>query len=306
MSLVKNSLSLPLRLASDVKSGLDSGAAVVALESTVVSHGLPYPKNLETIRLMADAVRDEGGMPAVIAFFEGEARVGLADEELEQLASDDFRKLSVRDLPIAVAKKLNGATTVATTSLVAHAAGIQVFATGGIGGVHRGHSHDVSADLPVLASTPICVVCSGAKAILDLEATREWLETNGVTLLGYGTTELPAFYSRSSGLFVDEHVSTAFEASKIIAVRDSLRSEKAVIVAVPVPHDDEVPAEQVESWIGDALAESEAKGISGKELTPFLLSRLSDLSGGATLRANISLLISNARIAARIAKELSS
>lgn len=299
-------LNLDPEISAEVFEALDEGRAVVALESTVISHGLPHPANLETAGKMIEAVRDNGAVPAVIAMLEGRIRVGLKKSELPLLKDSEIRKLSVRDLPIAAAKKLDGATTVATTSLAARAAGIQVFATGGIGGVHRGYSADVSADLPVLANTPVTVVCSGAKAVLDLPATREWLETNGVTILGFGCSELPAFHSRSSGLAVDERVNSLREAAEVISARNRLGMQKAVIVAVPVPSEDAVEEDLLERWIGEALRDSESAGITGKEVTPFLLSRLSELSEGRTMAANISLLINNAAVAARLANELAS
>lgn len=299
-------LNLDPEIGAEVFEALDEGRAVVALESTVISHGLPHPENLETAGRMIEAVRENGAVPAVIAMLEGRIRVGLKNSELPLLNDPEIRKLSVRDLPVAAAKKLDGATTVATTSLAARAAGIQVFATGGIGGVHRGFSADVSADLPVLASTPVTVVCSGAKAVLDLPATREWLETNGVTILGFGCSELPAFYSKGSGLAVDERVNSLKEAAGIIAARNRLGLQKAVIVAVPVPSQDAIDEDTIESWIGEALRDSEKAGINGKDVTPFLLSRLSELSEGRTKAANISLLINNASVAARLAVELAS
>lgn len=299
-------LNLDPEIGAEVFEALDEGRAVVALESTVISHGLPHPQNLETAAKMIEAVRDNGAVPALIAMHNGRLRVGLGDSDLLFLNDSSIRKLSVRDLPVAAAKRLNGATTVATTSLAARAAGIQVFATGGIGGVHRGFAADVSADLPVLASTPVTVVCSGAKAVLDLPATREWLETHGVTVIGFGCSELPAFYSRSSGLRVDEQVNYLKEAAEIIAARNRLGLQKAVILAVPVPSEDAIEEETLEKWIDQAVGDSAARGISGKDVTPFLLTRLSELSRGKTRAANISLLVNNAAVAARLANELAS
>lgn len=299
-------LDLDIIRSEEVSTALSENRPVVALESTVISHGLPYPKNIETALAMIGAVRSNKAVPAVTAVLDGRVRVGLSESEIEHLGSTEVRKLSVRDLPIAIAKGLDGATTVATTSLIAHSSGIGVFATGGIGGVHRGNLPDISADLPVLASTPITVVCSGAKAVLDLPATREWLETAGVPLLGLGCRELPAFFGRSSGLNVDEVVSAPFEAAKIIQTRDRIGMKQAVIVAAPVPEADSVDSRELEEWISVAVRESEQKGIAGKNVTPFLLIRLSELSGGRTLKANTSLLVNNAGIAAKIAYELSS
>ena len=213
-----------LKFSEEIADALENKKPVVALESTVIAHGLPYPQNIETARNLEKQVRDGGAIPATIAVFDGEFCVGLNDAQIEQLATDkNIRKISRRDLPVAIAKKLNCATTVATTAFIAHRAGIKVFATGGIGGVHRGFSADISADLPELAQTPMTIVCSGAKIVLDLPATREWLETNGITVLGWQCDELPAFYSKKSGLEVDEKIETAEEAVEIIKARDDLK-----------------------------------------------------------------------------------
>lgn len=291
---------------AEISDALANGRPVVALESTVISHGLPSPQNLETARRMCEVVRSGGAVPAVAAMLGGRMRVGLTDDELEILDDPGIRKLSVRDLPIAAAKRLNGATTVATTSLAAYAAGIPVFATGGIGGVHRGFAADVSADLPVLSETPVTVVCSGAKAILDLPATREWLETRGITLIGLGCSDLPAFYARNSGLQVDERIETLKEAAEIIKARDAMGSRKAVVLCVPVPPEDAIEESELEKWIEAAVQDCERRGLAGKEVTPFLLTRLSHISEGRTLAANISLLINNASVAARLAVVLAS
>jgi pseudouridine-5'-phosphate glycosidase len=278
---------------------------IVALESTVISHGLPYPRNLDTAMRLEQVVRSAGAIPATIAIFDGEVYAGLTNQQLEFLATDkNIRKLSRRDLAIAVGRKLNGATTVATTSLIAHQAGINVFATGGIGGVHRGYAADVSADLPELARTPIIVVCSGAKAILDLAATREWLETNGVAVLGWKCDKMPAFYSASSDFDVDERVDTAEEVSRIADARRDLGLNSALLVTVPVPAEFEIPPAEVESLIEAALAAADSQGVAGKKLTPFLLNELSQKSGGKTLASNVALLENNARVAAEIAAAL--
>ena len=278
---------------------------IVALESTVISHGLPHPRNLDTAMRLEQVIRDGGAIPATIAVFNGEIYAGLSQEQLELLATDkNVRKLSRRDLAIAVAQNLHGATTVATTSLIAHKAGINVFATGGIGGVHRGYLSDVSADLPELARTPIIVVCSGAKAILDLAATREWLETNGVAVLGWKCDKLPAFYSSTSEFDVDERVETAEEVSRIADARRELGLESALLVTVPIPAEFEIAAAEVESLIAAALTEADVKGVAGKDLTPFMLNELSQKSGGKTLAANVALLENNARVAAAIAGAL--
>lgn len=287
---------------SEVSDAIRDGRPLVALESTVIAHGLPYPHNLETANKLEAAVRESGAVPATIAAFGGEFYVGLTADQIEQLATrKDIRKISRRDLAIAVAGRLDCATTVATTSFIAHRAGIKVFATGGIGGVHRGYSSDISADLPELARTPISVVCSGAKIVLDLPATREWLETNGITVLGWRCDELPAFYSRSSGLTVDRRVENAGEVAATAAARDELGLTNSVLVTVPVPAEFEIDRAELETILEDALALGDEKGIRGKEITPFLLSQMSERSGGRTLAANIALLENNARVAASIA-----
>ncbi|REJ79580.1 MAG: pseudouridine-5'-phosphate glycosidase [Acidobacteria bacterium] len=291
-------------VSDEVSSALDEGKPIVALESTVISHGLPSPDNLLTARSMIEAVRYSSAVPALIAVFNGRIKVGVDSEELERLNSTAVRKLSVRDLPCVVSSKLDGATTVATTSLFAYAAGIDVFATGGIGGIHKGGPNDVSADLPVLAETPISVVCSGAKAILDLPATREWLETHGVPVVGYGCNEFPAFYSAGSGLDVDDVVSVPEEAARIAAARDSLGLRQAVLFAVPVPNAEEINEADVSGWLKVAHRECEDLGITGRKVTPFLLSRVSELSEGRALKANIALLVNNARVAGKISVAL--
>ncbi len=289
----------------EVSDALSDKKPIVALESTVIAHGLPYPENLETAMKCETAVRENGAVPATIAVFGGEFCVGLDQGQIEQLATrNDIRKISRRDLAIAVANKLDCATTVATTTFIAHLAGINVFATGGIGGVHRGFASDISADLPELAQTPITVVCSGAKIVLDLPATREWLETHGVTVLGWQCEKLPAFYSRSSGLDVDERVETGGEVAKIAAARDALGLKSSLLVTVPVPAEFEISRDHLESILADALVQADAENISGKLITPFLLSQMSARSGGKTLAANIALLENNARVAAEIARSM--
>ena len=289
----------------EVADALRIKKPIVALESTVIAHGLPFPQNLETGRNLEKIVRENGAIPATIAVFDGEFCVGLNENRLEQLAADkNIRKISRRDLPIAVGKRLNCATTVATTSFIACRAGIKVFATGGIGGVHRGFSADVSADLPELAQTPITIVCSGAKIVLDLSATREWLETFGITILGFRCTELPAFYSRKSGLTVDETVETAREVAEIAQARDKLNLKRAILLTVPIPEKFEIGAEELEKILHDALRLAEEQKIKGKEITPFLLSQMAEKSAGKTLAANIALLENNAAIAAQVAVEM--
>ncbi len=293
---------MEIRSNPEVADALSTGRAVVALESTVIAHGLPYPKNLKTAKLLEDAVREHGAVPATIAVFDGEFCVGLSPEKIEQLATrKDIRKISRRDLAIAAARKLTCATTVATTSFIAHMAGIEVFATGGIGGVHRGYGADISADLPELARTPITVVCSGAKIVLDLPATREWLETHGITVLGWQCDEMPAFYSPSSGLAVDERIETAAEAAAIVRSRDELQLTNAVLITVPVPEQFAIDRRELEAILAESLERAGQLRIIGKEITPFLLSQMSARSGGRTLAANIALLENNARVAAQIA-----
>ncbi len=295
-----------LKFSTEITDAIQSKQAIVALESTVIAHGLPYPQNIETAFNLEKIVRENGAIPATIAVFDGEFCVGLTQKQIEQLATDKtIRKISRRDLPIAVAKKLNCATTVATTAFIAHLAGIKVFATGGIGGVHRGFDWDVSADLPELANTPITVVCSGAKIVLDLPRTREWLETNGVSVLGWQCDELPAFYSRRSGLTIDERIETAEEAAAIIKARNDLNLKSAILLTVPVPADFEIESSELEKILAEALKLAAEKNISGKEITPFLLTQMSEKSAGKTLRANIALLENNAQIAATIAVSLS-
>ena len=275
---------------------------LVALESAVITHGLPRPENLNLARALEADVRVNGANPATVALLDGKVRVGLAEDELERLANmDGTRKISLRDFGIALAEGLSGGTTVAATSFVASQIGIRVFATGGIGGVHRGSPFDVSADLPQLGKTPILVVCAGAKSILDLPATREVLETQGVTILGYQTDEIPAFYTRSSGLAVDYRVDSAEEAAEIAVNSWDAGIRSAVLLVVPPPEATAMPGDVIEKVISAALAEAEEKGIHGAATTPFLLQRVSELTGGESLRANIDLLRNNAAVAAQVA-----
>jgi len=304
-TLSRSSSKLFLYLSS-VESALSTNQPVVALESTVIAHGLPRPINLETARKLEAAVSEGGATPATIAIIDGQLCIGIDGEQLRVLATNsDIKKISIRDLSIAVAQKWNGATTVASTCWIAHRAGIKVFATGGIGGVHRGTLPDISADLPQLAQTPIVVVCSGAKIVLDLPATREWLETHGVTVIGYQCDEMPAFYSRQSGLNVDVRVESAADVVKIFRAHRSLDLQSALLVTVPVPAEFEVPLEDTERVLADALRDAKRLSIAGRDVTPFLLSQMSERSGGATLKANVALLENNARVAAEIAKALS-
>lgn len=294
-----------LNITDDVRSALAATQPIVALESTVTAHGLPRPQNLETARRMEQIIRDGGATPATTAILAGELCVGLDQDQLKLIAeTDGIKKVSIRDLPIAFAHKWNGATTVASTSWLAARAGIKVFATGGIGGVHRGPLPDISGDLPALASTSIIIVCSGAKIVLDLPATREWLETHGITVVGFECDELPAFYSRRSGLPVDVRCDSADEVAEIFRAQEALGIERALLVTVPVPEEFEVPADSLNQTLDEALLQAENLNIAGRELTPFLLSRMAQQSAGATLKANIALLENNACVAADIARAL--
>lgn len=296
---------MKLTLSDEVSGAVHFDKPIVALESTVIAHGLPHPQNLETAYKLERVVRDVGAVPATIAVFGGDVYVGLNDAQLERLATGkEIRKISRRDIPIAAARKLDCATTVATTAFFAHRAGLRVFATGGIGGVHRGNVNDVSADLPELANTPIVVVCSGAKIILDLPATREWLETNGITVLGWQCDEFPAFYTRSSGLAVDERVESARDVIKIAEARNEMGLSNAILVTVPVPEKFEISKDEIERLLAESIRSAAEHNVRGKELTPFLLTQLSSRSNGRTLAANIALLENNARVAARIATGL--
>jgi len=295
-----------LTISPDIEAALAAKRAVVALESTVIAHGLPRPQNLETAQRVEQIVRDQGATPATIAVLDGQLCVGLNQQQIERVANrDDIRKLSTRDQAIAVARVWNGATTVAATMWIAQRARVQVFATGGIGGVHRGALPDVSADLPELARTPMIIVCSGAKIVLDLPATREWLETYGVTVAGFGCDELPAFYARQSGLPVDVRCDSPKEVTQLFRAQRELGVEGALLVTVPVPAAAEVPQEMLNRILDESLRDADGLKIGGSELTPFLLARMAERSEGATLRANIALLENNARVAAQIANELS-
>jgi pseudouridylate synthase len=279
--------------------------ARVALESTVISHGLPYPTNLDFARRMEATVRAGGAEPHTIGILGGELIAGLSDAQVQHLATaSNVRKVSRRDLPIVVARREDGATTVATTMWVAQRAGIEVFATGGIGGVHRGDGTDISADLMELAQTPVIVVCAGAKAILNLPATLEYLETHGVTVVGYGTDTFPAFYSRSSGLPVDVRCDTPQEVAAIWRAQRQLGLPGGLLVTVPVPVEAEIPAAAIEPAIAQAVAEAETQGLRSAEMTPFLLGRIAELTGEASITCNIALLLNNARVAAEIAVAL--
>ena len=306
-STIANLMPPELTIVSRVQRALIEMKPVVALESTLITHGLPFPQNVETALAMEDAVRSSGAEPATIGVLNGNITVGLSAEEIERLgkaAPGSVRKLSRRDISIAVGLGEDGATTVAGTMIIAAWAGIQVFATGGIGGVHRGHPFDVSADLLELGRTPVAVVCSGAKSILDLPLTMEVLETQGVPVLGYQTDTLPAFYSRSSGLAVTARVDTPERAAQVIRASRRLNIGHGVLIAVPVPEADAMSDKLAEAAIRQATDEAEAQGIHGKDVTPFVLARVAELTEGVSRRANTALLVNNARVGGLIAAAL--
>jgi pseudouridine-5'-phosphate glycosidase len=294
-------------VAPEVRDAIAAGRPVVALESTIVTHGMPYPQNLETARAVEDIVRAEGAVPATIALIGGRIRIGLDAAELERLAAaEEVAKASRRDLAALLASKAAAGTTVAATMIAAARARIPIFATGGIGGVHRGagETWDVSADLVELSRTPVAVVCAGAKSILDIAKTLEVLETHGVPVLGYRTDDFPAFFARTSGHGVHHRFDSPRELAEVIATQRRLGLETGMLIANPVPEAEALPRAAVEVQIEQACRDAEAAGVSGKELTPFLLARISELSGGQSLRANIALIKSNAALAAEIAVEL--
>lgn len=290
---------------SEILEALAECRPVVALESALITHGFAYPASVEITQRMAAAIRAEGAIPAVIAIWRGRPFVGLSNAQIDALAADKTAvKVSVRDLGLAHLRGGNGGTTVATTTLIAQRVGLHVFATGGIGGVHRGHPEDISADLPVLAQTPLTVVCAGAKSILDLPRTLEFLETWGVPILGWQTDEFPAFYSRTSGLPVDQRVENGSQVADVVQAQRALCLTQGVLVTVPIPETESIPAEEVEPLIAQALQEAAAQAITGKAVTPYLLARLVELSASRTRKANESLLVNNARVAAQIAVAL--
>lgn len=292
---------------SEVADALAEKRPLVALESTVITHGLPYPQNVETAVSMETAVRNGGAVPATIAIIQGKIHVGLAAEQIEYLgqqAGNGVLKCSRRNLAVAVGKKIDGATTVAGTMIVAQMAGIPVFATGGIGGVHRGHPFDVSADLQELGRTPVAVVSSGAKSILDLPATREVLETNGVLLVGYGTSEMPSFFSRSSGLAVDVQLDSPEETAVIIHTHQQLKLQSGILITVPVPAEAACDPNMIEAAITQATNEATKQGIDGPDTTPWLLGRVVTLTNGKSMQANQALLQNNGFVAAQIAQAL--
>ncbi|MCG0239566.1 MAG: pseudouridine-5'-phosphate glycosidase [Firmicutes bacterium] len=296
-----------LVFSEEVQAARAEGKPLVALESTIIAHGFPYPENLEMALAVEETVRQAGAVPATIAILDGRIRVGLTRPELERVAqSRDLPKASIRDLPVLCGLGRSAATTVASTAQVAVLAGIDVFVTGGIGGVHRGWGEtlDISADLPALARLSLAVVCAGAKTVLDLPATLEYLETHGVTVLGYGTDTFPGFYIRSTGLPVDARVETPAEAAAVLRARRALGMPGAVLVASPIPPEDALDPATLDRWLQEAMAEMAAAGVRGKAVTPYLLARLHSLSQGATVRANKALVLHNARVGAAIARAL--
>lgn len=297
-----------LQVKPEIEEALRKGLPVVALESTIISHGMPYPQNIKTAMEVERIVRENGAVPATIAILNGKLTVGLNDEELELLGnSTDVVKASRRDLPFIVAKELNGATTVAATMIIAAMAGIKVFATGGIGGVHRHaqETFDISADLQELSNTNVAVVCAGAKSILDLGLTLEYLETQGVPVVGYETDEFPAFYTRKSGFKVDYRVDSEIELAKALKAKWDMELKGGLVIANPIPHEYEMNYDDINNAISNALKEADDKGVKGKEATPFLLSKVKEITKGKSLESNIQLVYNNAKLAAKLALELS-
>ncbi|MBE6950855.1 MAG: pseudouridine-5'-phosphate glycosidase [Ruminococcaceae bacterium] len=296
-----------LDIKPEVAEALAAGKPVVALESTIISHGMPYPQNVETALAVEAIIRDNGAVPATIAVIEGRLKAGLTAEEIEYFGKKGqaITKASRRDLAVLCARGMDGATTVTTTMMIAHMAGIKIFATGGIGGVHRGAetTMDISADLEELGQTPVMVVCAGAKSILDLGLTLEYLETKGVPVLGFGTSELPAFYTRQSGFKVDYRVDTPAELAAIFKASHDMGLKGGMLVTNPIPEEFAMPKEVIDAAIAQAIAECNEKGIHGKETTPFLLARVAELTGGDSLASNIRLVFNNAKVAAQTAVE---
>lgn len=288
----------------EVAKALEEGRPVVALESTIIAHGMPYPKNVETAIAVEEVIKANGAVPATIGILGGRIKIGLTKEEIEYMAhAKNVLKVSRRDLPLVIAQKMDGATTVAGTMIAANMAGIKLFVTGGIGGVHRGagESFDISADLEELKMTDVTVVCAGAKAILDIPATMEYLETAGVPVIAYGVDEIPAFYSRKSGVAAVCRLDSPEEIGALVSMKDQLGLKGGVLVTCPIPEKDEIPADEINAVIDKAIEEAEENGIKGKESTPFLLSKVKDLTEGRSLEANIKLVLNNAEIGAKIA-----
>ena len=288
----------------EVENAIENKEPIVALESTIISHGMPYPKNVETAFMVEETVRSNKAIPATIAIINGRLKVGLTNEEIEFLATnEEVKKVSRRDLPITIAQQLSGSTTVASTMIIASLARIAVFATGGIGGVHRGaeNSMDISADLEELAKTNVCVVCAGPKAILDIGLTLQYLETKGVPVIGYKTSELPAFYSSESGFDVDYKIDSALEIAEILKTKWNLLIDGGVLVANPIPIAFELETSVMDEAIKQAIIDADNENITGKEITPYLLSKVNEITQGKSLDANIKLIQNNAALAAKIA-----
>ncbi|MBR2067351.1 MAG: pseudouridine-5'-phosphate glycosidase [Solobacterium sp.] len=296
-----------IRVNKEVELALKEGKPVVALESTIISHGMPYPQNVETALNVEKIVRENGGVPATIGIIDGVGVVGMSEEEIEEFGKRGMSipKVSRRDMPMVMASKSWGATTVATTMILASLGGIEFFVTGGIGGVHRGAetTFDISADLEELGRTNVTVICAGAKAILDLPKTLEVLETKGVPVLGYGTEELPAFYTRTSGLKVDYKVNNPKEAADIVRAKRDLKLDGGILITNPIPEEDSMDADKINAVIDNAIKEMDEKGIKGKDCTPFLLAKVAEITEGKSLAANIKLVYNNAKIGTLIAKE---
>ena len=291
----------------EVEKALDEGTPVVALESTIISHGMPYPKNVETALAVEEVIRKNGGVPATIAIIGGRIKIGLTADEIEYMAkADSVLKVSRRGFPLVISEKLDGATTVAGTMIAANMAGIKVFVTGGIGGVHRGagESFDISADLEELKMTDVAVVCAGVKSILDIGATLEYLETSGVPVITYGADSFPAYYSRESGFPAECRIDEPEKIASLIRTKDQLGLRGGILIACPIPAEDEIAFDKMDVVIKKALRECEEKGIKGKRITPFLLSKVKDLTEGSSLEANIKLVLNNADIGAKIAAEI--
>ncbi len=296
-----------LNIKKEVKEALENGLAVVALESTIISHGMPYPQNVETALKVEETVRANGAIPATIAIMDGELKVGLTEDEIDRLASaKDVMKVSRRDIPYVISKKVMGATTVAATMVISEMAGIEVFVTGGVGGVHRNGevTMDVSADLEELSQTNVCVVCAGVKAILDLGRTLEYLETKGVPVVGYNTKILPAFYSRESSFEVDFKLDSPLEIAEMVYAKNTLGLAGGVLVTNPIPVEDEFPRDLIEGHIEEALKEADRLGVKGKDSTPYLLSKIKEITHGKSLVSNIALVLNNAVLGSKISVKL--
>jgi pseudouridylate synthase len=299
-------LSKYLEIQPEISQALAENKPLVALESTIISHGMPYPENLKTAQIVEETIRDQGAIPATIAIIEGKIKVGLSDKELSQLAqAKDVKKVSRRDFPYIISNKMNGATTVAATMIVANMAGISLFVTGGIGGVHRGadKTFDISADLMELSQTNVAVVCAGVKSILDIGSTLEYLETQGVPVMGYQTPNFPAFYTQKSGFQTEYQLKDAFDAAKTIKTKWELGLKGGVIIANPIPEQHQMDQKIIDQAIKEALNQADTQNINGKDITPFLLSKIAELTGANSLISNVQLIINNAKVGGQIAKQ---